>query len=74
MHNLVRSLEGDAEDDNGYYQHIQSSEMCMMCVMADAWDKSKMYDEVLSGCYNYMESLHELSMPASEYDPVFASL
>ncbi len=63
---FIISLEDGAEDENGYYQRIQSSEMCTICVMADACDKSKMYAEVFSDFYNYMESLYAHGIPASE--------
>ncbi len=39
---FVRSLEDDLEDEGGYYQGVQSSKMCTICIMADARDKSKM--------------------------------
>jgi len=66
---FVRSLEDDAEDDPGYFQGIQSSEMCTVCIMADARDKSKMYAEVFQDFYKYTESLRKDGMPASEFGP-----
>ena len=54
---FVRSLEDDAEDVSGYYQGVQSSEMCTICIMADARDKSKMYAEVFSNFYKYVDSI-----------------
>ncbi len=66
---FVRSLEDDAEDDGGYYQGIQSSEMCTILIMADARDKSHMYAEVFSDFYKYLESLQADGLPASEFGP-----
>jgi hypothetical protein len=41
--------------------------------MADAQDKNKMYAEVFSDFYNYMESLNEHGMSASECVPFLHS-
>jgi hypothetical protein len=66
---FVRSLEDDVEDDPGYFRGVQSSEMCTVCIMADARDKSKMYAEVFKDFYKYTESLRKDGMPASEFGP-----
>jgi hypothetical protein len=66
---FVRSLEDDLEDEGGYYQGVQSSEMCTICIMADARDKSMMYAEVFASFYKYTESLMMNGMAASEHGP-----
>jgi hypothetical protein len=48
---FVRSLENDIANDVGYFQGVQSSDMCTICIMADARDKSKMYSELFSDFY-----------------------
>jgi hypothetical protein len=48
MHVFVPALENDVGDGTGYVKGIQSSEMCAICIMADAKDKSEMYSEVFA--------------------------
>lgn len=45
---FVPALENDVGDGTGYFKGIQSSEMCAICIMADAKDKSEMYSEVFA--------------------------
>ncbi len=53
---------------------MQSSEMCTICIMADARDKSKMYAEVFVSFYKYTESLMTNGMAASEHIPFLYSM
>jgi hypothetical protein len=48
MNVFVPALENDVGDGTGYVKGIQSSEMCAICIMADAKDKSEMYSEVFA--------------------------
>jgi hypothetical protein len=66
---FVPALEYDAGDQTGYFKGIQSSEMCSMCIMADARDKSQMYAEVFSEFYKNNAQLQMHGMPESEYGP-----
>jgi hypothetical protein len=53
----------------GYFKGIQSSEMCSICIMADARDKSQMYAEVFSEFYKYTDQLQMQGMTESDYGP-----
>ena len=66
---FVRSLENDIANDVGYFQGVQSSDMCTICIMADARDKSKMYSELFSDFYKYMDSLQVSGIAESEDGP-----
>ncbi len=66
---FVRSLENDIANDVGYFQGVQSSDMCTICIMADAQDKSKMHSELFSDFYKYMDSLQVSGIAESEYGP-----
>ena len=65
----MRNEENDPEDISGFFQGVQSSEMCTICIMADAQDKSKMYSEFFSDFYKYTEGIQSNGIPASEHGP-----
>lgn len=48
---FVSEVGNDVEDEGGSFKGVQSSEMCTICVMADARDKAKMYAEVFADFY-----------------------
>ena len=52
---FVSFLDNYVGDQTGYFKGIQSSEMCSICIMADARDKSQMYAEVFSEFYKYTD-------------------
>jgi hypothetical protein len=64
---FVPVLDDDVGDGTGYFKGVQSSEMCMICIMADAKDKSAMYAEVFSLLYQYTDALQTQGMAASEH-------
>jgi hypothetical protein len=64
---FVRNEENDPEDDSGFFQGVYSSEMCTICIMADARDKSKMYSELFLDFYKYTEGSQSIGIPASEH-------
>jgi len=66
---FVPALENDVGDGTGYFKGIQSSEMCAICIMADAKDKSEMYSEVFAELYQFTDKLHRKGMAALEYGP-----
>jgi hypothetical protein len=66
---FVRNEENDPEDISGFFQGVQSSEMCTSCIMADAPDKSKMYSELFSDFYKYTEGFQSNGIPASDHGP-----
>jgi len=57
------------EDGSSEFVGVQSSEMCTILIMADARDKSQMYDELFGEFYRYTRELEVHGMPASEDGP-----
>jgi len=67
---FVAALEyDDAADSQDCYQGVQSSKMCAILIMGDAREKSKMYSEIFSAFYTYMESLMQNGTPESAHGP-----
>jgi len=59
----------ELDDEPAHYRGVQSSEMCTILIMADARDKSKMYDELFGEFYKYTAELEKNGMPASQFGP-----
>jgi hypothetical protein len=59
----------ETDDEPAHFEGVQSCEMSTILIMADARDKSKMYNELFGEFFAYAKTLEEVGIPEFVHGP-----